>query len=88
MSERTNIPDMEGVTETIKKAAAAGQQAIEEGYEGARESFDEYVGKSLDYADHLSGGLAAFVRREPFMAMGAALLIGYLAAQFVRRLPA
>ena len=84
MADRTNL---EGVTETIKKAAATGEQVIEEGYEGARESFDEYVGKSLDYADNISSGLASFVRREPFMAMGAALLIGYLAAQFVRRLP-
>ena len=74
---------MDDASEAIKKATAAGGQAVEDGYESVR----EYGEKSLDYAQELSGGLADFVKREPLMAVGAALLIGYLAAQFLRRVP-
>jgi ElaB/YqjD/DUF883 family membrane-anchored ribosome-binding protein len=75
---------IDDATEAIKKATAASGKALEDGYENAR----EYGERTLDYADQLSGGLADFVRREPLVSVGAALLIGYLAAQFVRRIPA
>jgi ElaB/YqjD/DUF883 family membrane-anchored ribosome-binding protein len=74
---------IDDASEAIKKATAEGGQALEDGYESVR----EYGEKSLDYAQELSGGLADFVRREPLMAVGAALLVGYLAAQFLRRVP-
>jgi len=75
---------IDDATDAIKKAASAGGQALGDGYDNVR----EYGEKTMDYAEQLGGGLAEFVRREPLMAVGAALLVGYLAAQFLRRVPA
>jgi hypothetical protein len=45
----------------------------------------EYAGKGIGAAGDLSGDLREFVRREPWIALVAAFAVGYLAAQFVRR---
>lgn len=74
---------IEEAGEAIRKAASAGERALEEGYETVR----EYGGRSIGYVEEIGDGLAGFVRREPLIAVGAALLIGYLAAQLLRRVP-
>ena len=60
-----------------------GAEALEEGYDRLR----EYGDKGLDYLTQIGGGLTEFVRREPLIAVGAAFLVGYLAARLLRRLP-
>ena len=70
-------------SEAISKARAAGSQALSDGYDSIR----EYGEKSLDYTQELSDSLAEFVRRNPLVSVGAALLIGYVAKHFFRRIP-
>ena len=71
------------VADTVQNAAAAGRKALEDRYDNLR----EYGEKSLSYAGRLSGDLVEFVKREPLIAVGAAFLVGYVAAQVFRRLP-
>lgn len=83
MADTNSIRDIDGAAEAVQRAGAAGRQALEERYETAR----EYGEKSLDLVGQLGDGLAEFVRREPLIAVGAAVLVGYLAAKVLRRLP-
>ena len=39
----------------------------------------------MEYASDYSGRLAEFVQREPWMAMAGAFIVGYVAAQMLRR---
>jgi hypothetical protein len=79
----TKLHDIDSAADTVHNAASAGRKALEEGYENIR----EYGEKSLTYAGRLSGDLVEFVKREPLIAVGAAFLVGYVAAQVFRRLP-
>ncbi|MGO9450951.1 MAG: hypothetical protein ACLQDV_07880 [Candidatus Binataceae bacterium] len=83
MADTNSSRDIDGAAEAIDRASAAGRQALEEGYETAR----EYGEKSLDLVAQLSDSLTDFVRREPLIAVGAAVLVGYLAAKLLRRAP-
>ncbi|MGO9604581.1 MAG: hypothetical protein ACLQAT_14530 [Candidatus Binataceae bacterium] len=74
--------DIDGAAEAIQRASAAGRQALEEGYETAR----EYGEKSIDLVGQLGDSLADFVRREPLIAVGAAVLVGFVAAKLLRRI--
>jgi hypothetical protein len=65
----------------VSAASAIGRQAAEQGYDMAK----EYAGKGIDAAGDLSADLKEFVRREPWIALVAAFAVGYMAAQFVRR---
>lgn len=68
-------------TASATQAGRAGYHALEEGYERAR----EYGERSLDYVGQAGQGLTEFVRREPLIAVAGAFLVGYLAAQILRR---
>jgi hypothetical protein len=81
MADTNRIRDLDSASDAVQNAATAGRQALEEGYETVR----EYGEKSLDYVGQLGGGLTDFVKREPLLAVGAAFLVGYLAAQLLRR---
>ena len=81
MAEARNIPDFDSAAEAIQNAAAAGRRALEEGLDEAR----EYGEKSLDYVSNLRGQLEGFVKRDPLLAVGAAFLVGYVAAQIFKR---
>jgi len=83
MADSNSNRDIDGAAEAIQQVTDATRQAIEDGYETAR----EYGEKSLDYATELTQGLTDFVRRQPLVAVGAAFLVGYLAARVLRRLP-
>jgi hypothetical protein len=79
----TKLHDAESAADSVHNAAAAGRKALEEGYDHLR----EYGEKSLNYGGRLTGDLIEFVKREPLIAVGAAFLVGYVAAQVFRRLP-
>jgi hypothetical protein len=79
----TKLHDIDSAADTVHNAAAAGRKALEEGYDNLR----EYGEKSLSYAGRLTGDLVEFVKREPLIAVGAAFLVGYVAAQVFRRSP-
>ncbi len=68
--------------DTIEEAANMGREAIEKGYDNTR----EYVSKGVDYASEVSDGLADFVRRQPWVALAGAFVIGYVAAKAFRQL--
>ncbi len=68
----------------IKRGAAAlgmGASAAKEGLDQAQ----EYLGDGLEYARSASRSLNDFVVRQPLLAIGGAVLIGYLAARMLRR---
>ena len=79
----TKLHDAESAADSVHHAAAAGRKALEEGYDNLR----EYGEKSVNYAGRLTGDLVEFVKREPLIAVGAAFLVGYVAAQVFRRVP-
>jgi hypothetical protein len=79
----TKLHDADSAADTVHNAASAGRKALEESYDNLR----EYGEKSLGYAGRLTGDLIEFVKREPLIAVGAAFLAGYVAAQVFRRLP-
>jgi ElaB/YqjD/DUF883 family membrane-anchored ribosome-binding protein len=79
MVERNVEGNSGAATET--QAGHSGRHAFEEGYERAR----QYGDKSLDYVGQIGESLADFVRREPLLAVTGAFLVGYLAAQILRR---
>jgi len=83
MADTKGIRNIDEAAEAIQNATAAGRHAIEEGYEAVR----DYGEKSLEYAGQVGQGLTDFVRRQPFLAVGAAFLVGYLTAQILRRIP-
>jgi len=68
--------------ETIERAKDLGREAIDKGYEGAR----EYASKGMDYAGEVSAALAEFAKRQPWLALVGAFAVGYVAAQSIRRL--
>jgi hypothetical protein len=80
MAEAKNVRDIDSAAEAIQNAAAAGRKALEEGLDEAR----EYGEKSLDYLEQLRDEVVKFVKREPLLAVGAAFLVGYVAAQLFK----
>jgi len=71
----------------VDKAKEMGEEAIENGYKVGREYADagrEYAEAGLEYANELGDSLRSFVRREPWIALSAACLVGYLAARLLR----
>jgi len=81
MAEVKNYPDFDSAADAIQNAATSGRRALEEGLEQAR----EYGEKSFDYVSNLRGQLEGFVKRDPLLAVGAAFLVGYVAAQIFKR---
>ena len=81
MAELRNSPDLDSAAEVIAHAAVTGRRALEEGLDRAR----EYGEKSLDYVSQHRGRLEGFVKRDPLLAVGAAFLVGYVAAQIFKR---
>ncbi|MGB6553957.1 MAG: hypothetical protein WBE78_10720 [Candidatus Binataceae bacterium] len=71
-------------SEAFDNVRKAGREALEDGYESVR----EYGEKSLDYASQAGEGLLDFVKREPLLAVAGAFLVGYVAAQIIRRISA
>jgi hypothetical protein len=67
--------------DTIETAKDMGREAMDKGYESAR----QYVSKGADYAGELSGSLTDFVQREPWLALAGAFVIGYAAAKVLRQ---
>jgi hypothetical protein len=70
--------------ETIEKVKDFGRDAIESGYENAR----DYASKGLDYANEVSDELTEFAKRQPWLAVAGAFALGYVAAKTLRSLSA
>ncbi len=72
--------------ETGRRAAAlgieTGRRVMTDGYDDAR----EYADRGLDYVSSVSSSVGDFVQRDPWIAVAGAFLIGYVAAQALRRL--
>ena len=79
----TKLHDGESAEDAAHNVAAAGRKVLEESYDNLR----EYGEKSLGYAGRLTDDVVEFVKREPLIAVGAAFLLGFVAAQVLRRMP-
>ncbi len=79
MAERDTEGNSGDTAET--QAGQYGRDVFEKGYESVR----QYGDRSLDYVGQLSESLTEFIRREPLVAVAGAFLVGYLAAQILRR---
>ena len=73
---------MDEVKEAAKDAAASARDTIEKGYEGAR----EFTSAGLEYAEEISDSLTDFAKRQPWVALAGAFLIGYVMARALRQL--
>jgi ElaB/YqjD/DUF883 family membrane-anchored ribosome-binding protein len=77
--------------ESIQEGLKRGGAALGKGVNAAKESLDhaqDYLDDGLDYARQASQSLTDFVTRQPLLAIGAAFLVGYLAARMLRRVSA
>jgi ElaB/YqjD/DUF883 family membrane-anchored ribosome-binding protein len=72
----------ENAEEIVKKTAEIGKKVVSNGYDAAR----QYTDTGLEYVSDLTGQLSGFVKREPWMAVAGAFIIGYFAAHMLRRL--
>jgi ElaB/YqjD/DUF883 family membrane-anchored ribosome-binding protein len=68
-------------SDSMDSAKEFGRKAAAEGYEQAR----DYAVRGADYVGGLSESVADFVTREPWMAIAGAFVVGYVAAQILRR---
>jgi hypothetical protein len=68
--------------DTIETAKDFGREAIDKGYERAR----DYASKGIDYAGEVSDGLTDFVQRQPWIALAGAFVVGYVAAKVLRQI--
>jgi hypothetical protein len=84
MAESKLEDGIQAGTDAYDNARKAGREALDSGYESVR----EYGEKSLEYASQAGEGLLDFVKREPLLAVAGAFLVGYVAAQVIRRLSA
>ena len=71
--------------ETVRKAADKVNRSAKDGFKAAK----NFVGAAQQYVED-SGlaevDVAEIVRRDPWIALGVAFAVGYVAAQIVRRL--
>lgn len=67
--------------DSIDTAKEFGRKAAAEGYDQAR----EYASRGAEYMGGFSESVADFVTREPWMAIAGAFVVGYVAAQILRR---
>jgi ElaB/YqjD/DUF883 family membrane-anchored ribosome-binding protein len=72
----------EQARDTVNQAADVGEDLMGKGYETAR----EYADTGIDYVGDLSQRVGEFVKRDPWIAVAGAFVIGYLAAQLLRRM--
>jgi hypothetical protein len=75
-----NVSEKAG--EILNKTAEIGETVMSNGYDSVR----EYADTGLEYLGDLSTQVRAFVRREPWIAVGGAFIIGYFAAHLLRRM--
>ena len=71
----------EKTSEILGKAADVGEPVVNGGYEAAR----EYADTGVEYLGDLTKEVSRFVKREPWMAVGGAFIIGYFVAHMLRR---
>jgi ElaB/YqjD/DUF883 family membrane-anchored ribosome-binding protein len=69
------------VADSVKQAASGAADTLNTAKEQAR----DYAERGMEYAGDYSGQLGEFVKREPWLAMAGALIVGYVAAQLLRR---
>lgn len=74
----------EQVSQTAQALRDAGRQALNS---RAVEATRDYVERGRNALSDASDSLSGFVRREPWLALAAAFVVGYVAAQVVRRMP-
>jgi hypothetical protein len=77
------------MTATVRNAAASARHAADAAKDYAVRGIDvarDYANGGMDVATRASEKLTEFVRNEPWIAMVAALAVGYVAARLMRRL--
>lgn len=66
--------------DSVKQAAARASDTLD----AAKEQVRDYAARGVEYAGDYSGELAEFIKREPWLALGGAFIIGYVTAQLLR----
>jgi ElaB/YqjD/DUF883 family membrane-anchored ribosome-binding protein len=74
--DRENLTNT--ASDTMESARNLGHEALEKGYDNAR----EYVNRGMDLADNV----ADFVQQQPWLALASAFVVGYVAAKALRHL--
>lgn len=82
MADTTLDNGVAAASDTLNNVRKASHDALSDTLDSAR----EYGAKSLDLVGQASEGLLDFVKREPLLAVAGAFLVGYVAAQVIRRI--
>jgi ElaB/YqjD/DUF883 family membrane-anchored ribosome-binding protein len=65
----------------IDEEARKTRESAEQAYQAAK----EYAKESGVYATQVAGVIATFIQEEPWLAMAGAFVLGYVAAQLIKR---
>jgi len=74
--------------DSIQEGIKRGGAALGKGVNIAKDRLDNaqpYLDDGLDYVRQASQTLTDFITRQPLVAIGAAFLVGYLAARMLRQ---
>ena len=83
MAESLVERGLDAANETMERAVEAGRKRFKHSFRSVR----KYGQKSRAYADETRETLVDFVKREPLVAIAGAFIVGYVAAQLLRRIP-
>lgn len=72
----------DSVADVLNKAAEIGENAVEKGRESARVLADT----GLDYIGDVSERVSSFVKRDPWVAIVGAFVVGYAVAHLFRQM--
>lgn len=83
------------INETVSQAGEQAAQAAQRVREAGRQAFNEprmesareYIERGRGALGEASDSLSEFVRREPWLALAGAFVVGYIAAQIIKRMP-
>lgn len=70
------------VADVLNKATEIGENAVEKGRESARVLADT----GLDYVGDVTERVSGFVKRDPWVAVAGAFVIGYVVAHLFRQM--
>ena len=69
-------------SEAADKVRQIGRKAYDKGVDNAR----DYAEKGMDFFEEATDSVASWTKREPWMAIASAFVVGFVVAQVIKRI--